>query len=126
KDTADNQQNEFRLEQNRDNTERSAKCKRARIAHENLRGMRVVPEEADTRAHYRRAENRELACSAKIEDLEICGCVDATNDVRKQCQRENGNRGQSGGETVEAVSDVHGIARPRQHERHEQYVHPCK
>ena len=66
------QQQEFPLEQDRHRAKRAAQRKRPGVAHEDLRRMRVVPEEADTRAHDRHAEHRQLARSAQVEKLQVC------------------------------------------------------
>src|SRR4051812_6520505 len=86
--------------------------------------MGVVPEESYARSHEGRTEYRELARAAQEIDVEVLTRIDASNDVGVKCESERSDRGQSGGEPVEAVGDIHRIARPGHHEGHEQHVDP--
>ena len=54
------EQQELTLEENGDRPYGAAEGQRARVAHEHLRRMRVVPKEADAGAHDRRTEHGEF------------------------------------------------------------------
>src|SRR5688572_3613917 len=123
--TAHQQQHEFGLEENRYCTERAAERQRARITHEDLRRMGVEPEKSYTRAHDCRAEHSELPCPPQIENLQIRGCIDAADHIGEQRQSQHRDRSEPGGEAVQTVGDVDGVARSREHERHEENVEPA-
>ena len=58
---ADDRQQQLLLDQDRDRAERAAERQRSDVAHEDLGGVRVVPEESEARADERAAEDRQLA-----------------------------------------------------------------
>src|SRR5437868_5563510 len=60
-DAADDDEDEFLLDEQRDGPERAAERERADVAHEDVGGVRVVPEEAETGADERATEDRQLA-----------------------------------------------------------------
>jgi hypothetical protein len=64
-DAADDRQQQFLLDEDRDRAERAAERQRSHIAHEDVGGIGVVPEEAQARAHQRAAEDRQFACRRK-------------------------------------------------------------
>src|ERR1700678_2982399 len=55
-DTTDENEQDFLLDQNRNDTQRSAQRQRSHVAHENLGRMRVVPKESERCAHHGAAE----------------------------------------------------------------------
>src|SRR5207247_7902138 len=61
------------LDDDGDGPERSAQRQRADVSHENLRRMRVVPEETQRRAYQRPTKHRELADSGDVLNIEIRG-----------------------------------------------------
>src|SRR3954465_7270458 len=91
KHSADEQQQELGLEQNGDCRQRSAESQRPRVAHENLGGMGVVPEEPDTRAHQRGAEYSELPRAAQKINVQVLTGVDAPDYVRVEGESQGGN-----------------------------------
>ena len=48
---------------------------------------------------------------------EVAAVVDAADDVREDRKRAERDRRQPGGQSVQAIGDVHGVARPGQDER---------
>ena len=60
-DAADDDEDELLLDEERDRAERAAERERADVSHEDVGGIRVVPEEAEAGADQRAAEDRQLA-----------------------------------------------------------------
>src|ERR1700749_4561551 len=58
---ADEGQQELLFDHDRDRADRASKSERAYVAHEDLGGMRVVPEKSDGGADHGAAENGEFA-----------------------------------------------------------------
>src|SRR5262245_11476316 len=58
-DAAHNEQQKLGLEEDRHRTERATERKRTGVAHEDLGGVTVVPEEANARAEDGRTEDRQ-------------------------------------------------------------------
>ena len=63
------------LGEDREHADRAAERQRADVAHEHLRRIRVVPEEADAAAEQRGAEDRELADAGDVGDVRYCAIV---------------------------------------------------
>src|ERR1700688_308829 len=78
----DENEEEFRLEENRDRGERATQCQRSGVAHEDFGWMGVVPEKSYTRPHQGRAKDRELSGASKEIDVQVLACIDATHHVR--------------------------------------------
>src|SRR5262249_52950895 len=70
-DAADNKQQQLLLDQNRHRRESGAERERADIAHENFRGIRVVPEEAERRADDRAAEDGHVGDGRQVNHVEL-------------------------------------------------------
>src|SRR5688500_13506293 len=125
-DEADEDQQEFRLEQNGDGSERAAERQRTGIAHEHLRRIRVVPQKADQRSDHRGAKDGELPGVDEIEDAEITARVDASDDVGKDRERRERDGAQPRRETIHPVGEIHRVAHPHQDERREEDVDPLE
>src|SRR5262245_33171379 len=80
---ADEREDELCLQQNGHGAERAAQRERAGVAHEDLRGVRIVPEKSNQSAHHRQAEDRELSGALQVEHPEIAAQVHTTDDVRE-------------------------------------------
>src|SRR4029079_1813557 len=72
-DAAHPQSHDLLPDDHGDDAQRPADGQRTDIAHENLRGIRVEPQEAQARTGERRAENQELARSPDFWNLQIVG-----------------------------------------------------
>ena len=72
-DAADDDEQQLLLDQDRDRAERAAERERPDVAHEDLGGVRVVPEEAEARADQRAAEDRQLAGRRKSDEQQVVG-----------------------------------------------------
>ena len=107
----------------------SARAERQRsdVAHEDLRRVRVVPEEPERRADQRAAEHRQLR--------RLAGTAPAAGTRRRtRWPVDVGQRGEGGGgdreradrQAVEAVGQVHGVRPGHQHEHRERQVAPAE
>src|SRR5437868_12336261 len=79
--TTDNSKQEFELQQDRDNAERTTQGKRTRVAHEDFGRMRVEPEKAERCPEQRNAEDGKLLRAWQIEEAEVTRSVDATDQI---------------------------------------------
>src|SRR5260370_41267603 len=66
KNAANKKQQNFLLDGHRHHANRSSECERPNIAHENFRGVRVVPEKSARRTHQGSTKNREFANLRKM------------------------------------------------------------
>ncbi len=77
---ADEHEQQLGAAQDREGGERAAEAERAGVAHDDLRGVRVPPQEADERAGDRRGDDREVERIAHVVALvldvgiEVRGC----------------------------------------------------
>src|SRR5882762_7066247 len=82
-DATDKRQKQLLLDDYRHSGDGSAQCQRTYISHEDLCWMRVVPEEADTRADHCAAEDRQLADQWHTLQLKIVGKDDMSAHIRQ-------------------------------------------
>ena len=76
------------------------------------------------RPHERGAEHGQLARAREVEDVQVGGHVHPAEQVREHGKGSRGDSGQSGGQTIEAVGQIDGIAAPGDHHRHEDDEQP--
>src|SRR5258708_6269642 len=69
--TSRDDQHEGLMNQDGDNSERSAKCQRTGVTHEYLSGMTIEPEKSQSRADDCRAEDRQFSSPRHVRDLKI-------------------------------------------------------
>src|SRR5579859_3347435 len=112
KDAANEKQKNFLLDDDGDGAERSAERERADIAHEDFRGMRVVPKEAERRAYERSAKYRQFSDSRDVLDLEIRRPTRVAADIGQHRKRARGDDRAADRQAVEAVREIHRIGRP--------------
>ena len=123
-DKADDEQQEFALEQNGDRAHRTAQRERTGVAHEHLRRMRVVPEESDTRANNGSAKDRQLTGAAQVEHLQVRAGIDTTDEIGEESERQHGDRDKACRESIQPISEIHRVARPGENESDEWHVQP--
>ena len=104
--TAHNRQQQFLLDENRNGSERAAERERPDIAHEDLRGIGVVPKEPEARADERSAENRQLGGLGKVHEQQVLGEDAMACDVGKRRERRSRDRKSADGQAVEAVGQL--------------------
>src|SRR5205085_6662989 len=82
------------------------------------------PQESERSAHERTAENRQLAGAGEIEHAEVMRRVDAAEQVSEDRERARRDPGQSRGEPVQAVGEIHRVGASGYHDRDEEDVGP--
>ncbi len=118
--STDEGQQQLLLDDDRYHADRSSQGERAHVAHEDLGGMRVVPEKADGRADHRSAEDRHFGHLRHARQFEIVGKLSVPADVGEHGQRTGRDHRASDRQAVEAVSEIDGVGRSHKHERHEE------
>src|SRR5215218_8709645 len=98
-------QEQLRLGQDRSSGEDAPDSERARIAHEDVRRVGVVPEKPDDGPDHRPADDRDIVLALEERD----GRIDDQGDRPGPCR-----------EPVEAVRQVHGVGRAHDHEQQEE------
>ena len=109
KEAANNKRNQFGLGHHRHATNGGAQGERTRVAHENVGGVRVVPQKADAGASEGATKDR------SIEHVEAVGNHGHNNEHdhnRSRCQ------------AVEAVGEVNGVAHARQQNGNKNDIEP--
>src|SRR5882757_8698618 len=69
--SADKKEQNFLLDDYRNDAQRSAQRKRADVTHENFGGMRVVPQKTERSANQRAAKNRQFADPRDVLNVEV-------------------------------------------------------
>src|SRR5262252_41088 len=126
KHAADDEEQQFLFDQNRDRRERGTKRQRSDVAHEDLRRVRVVPEEAERRADERTTEHGELGDWRQVNHIEIVGKNAVADDIGHCRVRRCRDRHRADRETVEAVGQIHGVGPPDEEEDRERHVLPSQ
>jgi hypothetical protein len=125
-DAADDHEQELRLEQDRERAEGATHRQRARVAHEDLGGVRVEPQEAERGADQAHAVDRELTGARQIEDLEVARPVRPAGYVGEPREGEARDAREPDRQAVEPVRQVHGVRAPGQDEHDERHVEPSQ
>jgi len=118
-DASDERQQQFLLDQHRHGADGSAQRERANIAHKDFGRMGVIPEEANGRADHGAAENRQLRDLGNLGNLQVVSEQGMSTDVGQHGQRPGRDHGAANRQAVEAVGEVHGIARTDDDDHHE-------
>src|SRR5262249_50949287 len=108
---ADEEEQDFLLDDNGDDTERAAEGERTDIAHEYFCGMGVIPEKTEGRTNERAAKNGQFADARDVLNLEIVCPAIVAADVGKDGEGAGGDNSAADGETVEAVGEIDGVRR---------------
>ena len=126
-DAADDDEQEFLLDEDRDRAERAAERERADVAHEDVGGIGVVPEEPEAGADQRAAEDRQLADGGDtVGQLQVLGEHAVAADVGQRRERRGGDAEHADRQAVEAVGEVHRVGPADADERREQHVDPAE
>src|SRR5262245_11178634 len=80
-DAAEDDREQLVLEEHGASAEPATERERTDVSHEDLRGVRVVPEEADAGAEQRSAEDGELTGARDLRDVEVARDDEALRDV---------------------------------------------
>src|SRR5262249_37185481 len=120
----DQEEQELRLEQDGHRAERASDRETPGVAHEDLRGVGVEPEESDGRAHECGAEDGKLTSARQIEEVEVPRHVYPCEEVGERGERRRRNGGEASREAVETIGEVDGIAGACRDQGDEQHVQP--
>src|ERR1700674_2722200 len=108
-DPANEKEQDFLLDDDRDGAQRSSQRQRANVAHKDFRGMRVVPEKAERSPHQRAAKYRELADARDVLNLEIGGPAVVAAHVGQNRKRPRRDDGTSDRQAIQPIRQVHRI-----------------
>src|SRR5262245_2276223 len=119
---ADDDEEELLLDQDRDRAERTPESHRADVAHEDLRGVRVEPEEPERGAEQRPAENRQLARALDERDRQVVGDDRVPRGVGEEGECDRRDEERADREAVEAVGQVDRVGGAGEDESREERV----
>src|ERR1700730_4706652 len=119
KNSADKKQQNFLLDDHRDKSKRPAQRERAYIAHENFRGMGVVPKKTKRSADQRATKNGKFANARNILNFKVSGPAKIAAHVGEHRERPGSDNRASDGQAVETVSEIHGVRCSGNHPRKE-------
>src|SRR5882724_3711143 len=110
-DATDEKQQNFLLDNDRDNSDRAAEGERTDIAHEHFGGMRVVPKKAERSADESAAKNGKFTDARDVLNFQIVRPAVVAADVSEHGERAGGDDGAADGEAVETVSEIDSVGR---------------
>ncbi len=116
--TTNDEQKKLRPQEDRRGPECPADGQTPGVAHENLCWVSIEPEEANGRAAEAGEEDGELAGTRQIVDEQVFGRVNPTVEIGEDAKRHGCDGSQPGGEAIEAVGEIHRVARPGHYQRH--------
>jgi hypothetical protein len=116
-DSADADQQDLLLDQDCDHAHAAPERQRADVAHENLGGMRVVPEKTQRCAGHGAAEYRQLARARQAHQIQILGELGVAAGVGQHGHGRGGDDHQADRQAVEAVREVDRVRAADQNER---------
>jgi len=119
--SADEREQEFLLDDHGYGTDCATERQGSHIAHENVRGMRVIPEKSDGGADHGAAENRQLGDLRHTLQFEIGRERRVAADVRQYCQGSGRDYGASDCQAVESIGQIHCVAGAYNHQSHESH-----
>src|SRR5215471_16504830 len=115
KKTADNGENDLVLYCDGDGAQRTAERQRSRVAHEDHRGRRVVPEKAQPGTDEGGKEHGALADMGDVVELKVVRELAVADEVGDQDERRGGDHHRHDRKPVEPVREVDRVGRPRNH-----------
>src|ERR1700730_14896281 len=119
KNSANKKQQNLLFDDHGDQPKCSTQRKRAHIAHENFRGMRVVPKKTKRSAYQRATENGKFPDSGNILNFKIRGPTKITAHIGEHRERPGSDDRTSNGQAVEPVSEIHSVRSSGNHQRNE-------
>jgi len=100
-DAADDGEQKFLLDDDRDGTQGAAQGQRSDIAHEHLRRIGIIPEKAEAGTDDGAAEDRQFAAAGDIGDLQVLGEYQVTGEIGEDQVDRGGDDRRSGRQAVE-------------------------
>src|SRR5256885_5038765 len=110
-DATDEKQQNFLLDNDRDNSDRAAEGERTDVAHEHFGGMRVVPKKAERSADERAAKNGKFTDARDVLNFQIVRPAVVAADISEHGERACSNDGTTDGEAVETIREIDGVRR---------------
>ena len=91
-------------------TNDTADGERSRVAHEHLRGVGVVPQEADERAHHGADEDDQFLRARDVHDIEVGRIFDMARHIGQYAERYTDDGAVARRHAVHAVVEVGAVA----------------
>jgi hypothetical protein len=126
KDAADDEQHQFLLGNDGNRPQGAAEGEAADIAHKDLGGVSVEPEEAEPRPDHSATEDAELAGAIDAGDLQVRCHLKVAGGISEDQISGGGNHHRPDRQTVEAVGEVDGIAGTDNHQNRKGDVEEAK
>src|ERR1017187_5021513 len=118
-DAADEEQQDFLLDEHGNHGHGAAEAQRTDVAHEDFGGMRVVPQEADASPGHGAAEHGEFAGARIARQLQVLGELRVASGIGEDGEGAGGDHHETDGEPIESVGEVDGVGAEDHHQRHE-------
>ena len=118
-DGAEDGEQQLLLDHHRGRPDRRAEREAPGIAHEDLRGVAVVPEEPEARRRHRRGEDHELVRATDEDVVDEVGGDGVARDVDERDEPERDERARPRREPVEAVGEVDRVRERGDDEHHD-------
>src|SRR4051794_23688380 len=84
KDAADDDEKKLLLDEQRDNPERATQTERSHVAHEDVRGVGVPPQESKAGADERSTEDRQFGFGGvELDELQVAREFRVSREVRE-------------------------------------------
>src|ERR1035441_1200019 len=107
--SADEQQQDFLLDEHGNHGHGAAEAQRTDVAHEDVGGMRVVPEEADAGPGHGAAEHGELGGARIARQLQVLGKILVAAGIGEDGEGAGGDHHETDGEAIEPVGEGDGV-----------------
>ena len=121
-EAAHREEEQLLLDEYRHRAESAAEGEAPDVAHEDLGRIAVPPEEAHRGPDHGAAEDRHLPDSRQIEKVQVLREDAMAGDVGEDRERGGGDERRPDGQAVEAVGQVHAVARRHHDEDREEDV----
>ena len=124
KDPTDDGKQELLLAANRHDPNHSADRERAGVAHKHPCRMTIEPKKSETRADQRAANDRELTRKRVKGNTQIFRNPEIPSRVGEKRVCESDRDRAAGGETIEAIGQIHSVGRAHDNEGEKQERKP--
>ena len=121
-DAAQQRQQQLLADAEGEYSDDAADGERTRVAHEDLRRKRVVPQKAHQCADHGERKDHQLAALGDVHDIEVVGIDDVAREVGQHGQHHDDRHRDARHQTVEAVGEVGAVRHGRHHQNGHQHV----
>src|ERR1017187_10082577 len=118
-DAADEEQQDFLLDEHGNHGHGAAEAQRTDVAHEDFGGMRVVPQEADASPGHGTAKHGEFAGARIARQLQVLGELRVAAGIGEDGEGAGGDHHETDRQAIESVGEVDGVGAEDHHQRHE-------